>query len=65
MNWYIADYCFKAESNGHWFELGEMGRDYWVLKHWHNSPRSVWYRANSAEEGKAMAQRLVNGECVA
>lgn len=58
INWHIADYCFKAESNGHRFELGEMGRDYWILKHWHKSPRSDWYTVTSASEGKAMAETL-------
>lgn len=58
MNWRIKDDCFVASSNGHRFELGEMGRNRWVLKHWQGKPASDWYNVTSEQEGKAMAERF-------
>lgn len=58
MEWYINRDCFACEHNGHRFELGEMGRGRWLLKHWNKSPRSMWYDVTSAEEGKAKAEEL-------
>ena len=62
MKWFIhMDGCFVAESNGHSFELGEMGGGRWLLKHWlPKSFPSVWHDVWSEDEGKAMAERLAN-----
>ena len=59
MEWRVSrDGCFTCEHKGHYFELGEMGRGQWLLKHWHNSPRSVWYDVKGPEDGKAKAEEL-------
>jgi hypothetical protein len=58
MNWTIHQDCFVASFNGHRFELGEMGRNYWILKHWQGKPASDWYNVTSEQEGKAMAERI-------
>jgi hypothetical protein len=66
MNWTIKNDCFVAAYNGHRFELGEMGRNKWTLRHWSNEgfkdwqgkPASDWYNVASEQEGKAMAERI-------
>jgi hypothetical protein len=66
MDWTIKQDCFVASHNGHRFELGEMGRNRWVLRHWPNDGltdwqgklASDWHNVTSEQEGKALAERL-------
>lgn len=58
MIWTISYDCFVTSHNGHTFELGEMGRGHWILKHWHGKPQSDWYHTGTVEEGKALADKL-------
>jgi hypothetical protein len=61
MNWTIKQDCYVASHNGHRFELGEMRRGHWVLKHWDilkDEPQSDCYNMSSEQEGKALAERL-------
>jgi hypothetical protein len=63
MAWTISrDGCFVASCEGHRFELGEMGRGKWILKHWASpNPRRLWYDVVSADEGKDLAYSLLKG----
>jgi hypothetical protein len=50
---------FVASHNGHSFELGEMGKDRWLLRHWPlGKSSSDWHDATSAEDGKAKAEEI-------
>ena len=60
MQWHIVSGCFVCACDGNRFELGEMGRNYWILKHWINGGIcSDWHTVTSAEEGKEKAKELV------
>ena len=61
MIWTIhRDGCFVASCEGHIFELGELSRGKWLLKHW-SSPNlhSVWHVVTGPDTGKELAQALV------
>jgi hypothetical protein len=60
MNWTIArDGYFVASCERHRFELGEMGKGRWLLKHFEKGwAHSFWYEVTSAEDGKAKAEEL-------
>ena len=61
MQWNIGNECFVCECEGNRFELGEMGRNHWILKHWvtGNGVGAFWHRVASAEEGKEKARELL------
>jgi hypothetical protein len=59
INWTINWDCFVAAYNGNRFELGEMGKGYWILKHWKDKPQSNWYKMKSQQEGFDKAMELV------
>ena len=60
MQWYIDDEFFICEYVGNRFELGEMGRGYWILKHWAKGKvGSDWHTVTSADEGKEKAKELI------
>lgn len=62
MQWRIGNECFVCEYEGNRFELGEMGRNHWILKHWTKGKASSdWYTVTSADEGKEKAKELCNG----
>lgn len=60
MEWQIhSDGYYYLDLDRHSFELGEMSRGRWVLRHWGPDSRtSKWYEVVSADEGKALAERL-------
>ena len=60
MQWRIGNECYVCEYEGNHFELGEMGRNHWVLKHWtKGNIGSDWYTVTSADEGKEKAKELI------
>ena len=62
MQWHIISKCFVCEYEGNRFELGEMERKHWILKHWTKGKASSdWHTVTSAEEGKEKAKELCNG----
>jgi hypothetical protein len=53
------DGYFVANCEGHRFELGEISRGKWLLKHWASpNPRSGWHDVTCPDEGKDLAQTL-------
>ena len=55
------DGYFVASCERHRFELGEMGKGQWLLKHWEIEVLgSCWYEVTSAEQGKAKAEDTAN-----
>lgn len=60
MEWQIhRDGFYYLDLDKHTFELGEMYEGKWLLKHWGQGARSsTWHDVCSADEGKALAERL-------
>lgn len=53
------DGYYYLDLDRHTFELGEMCEGKWLLKHWGPAFRtSKWHEVCSADEGKALAERL-------
>jgi hypothetical protein len=63
MAWSISrDGCFVASCEGHIFELGEISRGKWLLKHWASpNQHSVWHVVTGPDEGKDLAYSILKG----